>query len=170
MFDSGGDCATVPIASQGPGRAAAADMPALELARAERVASRALQPDDLAWLQDGFNAFLASGGKLPLERCLHLPTNERTLSRARRDHWLRQAWLALSDETSTWRRSERLAAEVQRFDSFRWRRWASLPEPPAGCSALERALFHAFRSHDRVPGTAMQLHNIAAQCRGRPAQ
>ena len=32
---------------------------------------------------------------------------------------------------------------------------------PANASELEAALFYAFRSCERIPGTAMQLHNIA---------
>ena len=137
----------------------------LELSRAHRVATDNVEPEDLDWLCRGFSAFLASGGKLPLERCLRLPTNERALRRARRDHWLRRAWLQLEGVSSSWRRSERLAAEVHRFHVAKWPRWSSLHQAPADASALEEALFEAFRSHERVPGTAMQLHNIAGHCR-----
>ena len=121
--------------------------------------------EDLDWLCRGFSAFLASGGKLPLERCLRLPTNERALRRARRDHWLRRAWLQVEGVSSSWRRSERLAVEVHRFHVAKWPRWSSLHQAPAEASALEEALFEAFRSHERVPGTAMQLHNIAGHGR-----
>jgi hypothetical protein len=133
-----------------------------ELDRAQRIANDCVEPDDIDWLCKGFSAFLASGGRLPLERCLHLPTNERALRRARRDHWLRRAWSDLQTEPSPWRRSEMLAAEVRRFESRKWARWSSLEQPPDGSSALESALFEAFRAHERVPSTAMQLHNIAA--------
>jgi hypothetical protein len=136
-----------------------------ELVRAHRVASDSLQREDIDWLCKGFSAFLASGGRLPLERCLHLPTNERALRRARRDHWLRRAWLELDPDVSPWRRSELLAAEVHRFQAGRWARWSGLEQVPAGSSALDAALFEAFRSHERVPSTAMQLHNIAGLCR-----
>ena len=137
----------------------------LELSRAHRVANDSLEREDLDWLCRGFSAFLASGGKLPLERCLRLPTNERALRRARRDHWLRRAWLQLDGVPSSWRRSERLAAEVHRFHVAKWPRWSSLPQAPSEASPLEEALFEAFRSHERVPGTAMQLHNIAGHRR-----
>jgi hypothetical protein len=137
-----------------------------ELVRAHRVAAECLQPEDIDWLCKGFSAFLASGGRLPLERCLRLPTNERGLRRARRDYWLRRAWLQLDTTLSSWRRSEVLAAELHRFQAGKWARWCALDEPPAGVSALDQALFEAFRSHERVPNSAMQLHNIAGLCRG----
>jgi hypothetical protein len=137
-----------------------------ELVRAHRVASDSLQPEDLDWLCKGFSAFLACGGRIPLERCLRLPTNERALRRARRDHWLRRAWLQVDPELSPWRRSEVLAAEVRRFQTAKWPRWQSMEEAPAGSAPLAVALFEAFRSHERVPCTAMQLHNIASPCRG----
>jgi hypothetical protein len=132
-----------------------------ELVRAHRVASDSLEPDDIRWLCKGFSAFLASGGKLPLERCLRLPTNERALQRAQRDHWLRVAWQQLDPAASSWRRSELLANEVHRFQ-VKWARWSQLTEPPAGARAVDQALFEAFRAHKRVPSTAMQLHNIAS--------
>lgn len=133
-----------------------------ELGRAHRVASDRLQPEDLRWLCKGFSAFLASGGKLSLERCLRLPTNERALQRAQRDHWLRVAWQLLDPAVSPWRRSELLAEEVRRFQAAKWVRWSQLGAPPSGARALDQALFDAFRSHERVPSTAMQLHNIAS--------
>lgn len=135
-----------------------------ELVRAHRVASDSLEREDIDWLKKGFSAFLASQGKVSLERCLHLPTNERALRRARRDHWLRRAWLQLGASLSSWRRSELLASEVRRFHSAKWPRWAVLEQPPLGISALDEALFEAFKSHERVPVTAMQLHNIAGHC------
>jgi hypothetical protein len=136
-----------------------------ELLRAQRVANDSVEREDLDWLCRGFSAFLASGGKLPLERCLRLPTNERALRRARRDHWLRCAWLQIDGASSSWRRSELLAVEVRRFHVGKWVRWSALDQAPPGCTALEESLFEAFRSHERVPGTAMQLHNIAGHCR-----
>ncbi len=135
-----------------------------ELIRAHRVASDSLEREDIDWLKKGFTAFLASEGKVSLERCLRLPTNERALRRARRDHWLRRAWLQLGAGLSSWRRSELLAAEVRRFHSAKWPRWAGREHAPTGISALDEALFEAFRSHERVPVTAMQLHNIAGHC------
>ena len=138
-----------------------------ELVRAHRVANDSLQREDLEWLCKGFSAFLANSGRVPLERCLHLPTNERALGRARRDHCLRRAWLELSAELSPWRRSELLAQELQRFQGGKWVRWCDLEQAPVGISAFDEALFDAFRSHDRMPSTAMQLHNIAGLCRER---
>ena len=132
-----------------------------ELARAHRIASGRIEREDLDWLCRGFSAFLGSGGKLPLQRCLRLPTNEPAVQRARRDHWLRRAWLLLDAAQSAWRRSELLAAEIQRFQTGKWLRWSGLDALPVSANALDIALFEAFRSHARVPSTAMQLHNIA---------
>jgi hypothetical protein len=134
--------------------------------RAYRVASKTLKREDIEWLCNGFSAFLANSGRVPLERCLRLPTNERALGRARRDDLLCTAWLETDPALSAWQRSEALAAEVRRFGARKWPRWSAMVAAPDGASAMDRALFEAFRSHERIPGTTMQLHNIAAQCRG----
>ena len=149
------------LEAQAQTAAEACPVPDKELVRAHRVANDSLQPEDIRWLRKGFSAFLASGGKLPLERCLRLPTNERALQRAQRDHWLRVAWQQVDATASAWRRSEMLANEVHRFQAIKWARWSQLSEAPAGARAVDQALFEAFRSHERVPSTAMQLHNIA---------
>ena len=136
-----------------------------ELGRAQRVASERFEPEDIRWLCKGFSAFLASGGKLSLERCLKLPANERALQRARRDYWLRAAWQLLDPAVSAWRRSELLAEEIRRFQAGKWARWSELGQPAADARTVDQALFEAFRSHQRVPATAMQLHNIASERR-----
>jgi len=141
-----------------------------ELSRAHRVARASLHGADIAWLCKGFSAFLASDGKIPLERCLCLPTNERGLRRARRDHWLRRAWLELDPSLSPWCRSQALAAEVHRFQTSKWARWSGLEGAPEGARKIDEALFEAFRCNERVPSTAMQLHNIAGHCRTQHAQ
>jgi len=137
-----------------------------QLTRAHRVASRNFGCEEIEWLCNGFSAFLANSGRVPLERCLRLPTNEHALSRAKRDALLCEAWLETDPTLSAWQRSEALAVEVRRFAARKWPRWSEMSEAPEGASAIERTLFEAFRSHGRIPGTTMQLHNIAAQCRG----
>jgi hypothetical protein len=132
-----------------------------EFERAQRVASGHVGAQDLDWLSKGFAAFLANGGALPLERCLRLPWKDGALRRACRDYWLRRAWKLAGHELSPWRRSEMLAAAVRGFSSRQWARWRGLQSPPPEASELETALFHAFRAAERVPATAMQLHNIA---------
>ncbi len=133
-----------------------------EFERAQRLARGQVDASDLQWLSKGFAAFLAGCGAVPLERCLRLPRKDSALRRACRNYWLRRAWEALGAQLSPWRRSEKLAAAVRDFDSRCWRRWRTLDEPPVGGSELEFALFQAFRSHERIPFTAMQLHNIAS--------
>jgi hypothetical protein len=132
-----------------------------ELERAHRVANGRVEPDDLRWLSKGFSAFLAGGGSLPLERCLRLLRNDSALRRAGRDYWLRRAWGVLCEGLSPWRRSETLAAAVRDFQSRKWPRWRMLQDPPLTASEIEMALFHASRVCERIPRTAMQLHNIA---------
>jgi hypothetical protein len=145
------------------GKSTIDDRPLLDegLDRAQRVANARIGADELAWLSKGFNAFLAAGGALPLERCLALPRNQYALQRACRDYWLRRAWESLDDNLSPWRRSERLAVMIRSFRSRRWPRWRALQEAPKFVGGVENALFHAFRCSQRVPQTAMQLHNIA---------
>jgi hypothetical protein len=129
--------------------------------RAQRLASGRFEAADVAWLCKGFSAFLAAGGALPLERCLGLPRNDCALRRACRDYWLRRAWQALDDDLSPWRRSEKLAAVVRKFRMGRWQHWRMLEDAPILASDVELAVFEAFRSSERVPQSAMQLHNIA---------
>ena len=133
----------------------------LELERAQRVASGQVEAQDLDWLGKGFSAFLANGGAIPLERCLRLPWKDGALRRACRDYWLRRAWKLIAGDLSPWRRSEALAEAVRGFEARHWARWRSLQTVPVDAAQLEVALFHAFRSSDRIPTTAMQLHNIA---------
>ena len=132
-----------------------------EFERAQRVASGQIGAQDLDWLSKGFAAFLANGGALPLERCLRLPWKDGALRRACRDYWLRRAWNLLGSDLSPWRRSEMLASTVRNFSSRQWIRWRSLQSAPQGAAELEIALYHAFRACERMPATAMQLHNIA---------
>ena len=141
----------------------ATDAPLLqeELERAQRVAVGQIGVQDLDWLSKGFSAFLANGGAVPLERCLHLPGKDRALRRACRDYWLRSAWKMTGGGLSPWCRSEMLAVEVRNFAARQWVRWRTLQSVPREASELEIALFHAFRACERIPVTAMQLHNIA---------
>jgi hypothetical protein len=132
-----------------------------ELERAQRVASGQVGAQDLDWLSKGFSAFLANGGTLPLERCLRLPWKDGALRRASRDYWLRRAWKLVGGDLSPWRRSELLAATVRGFSARQWGKWRSLQAVPPDASELDTALFHAFRACERIPATAMQLHNIA---------
>ena len=132
-----------------------------ELQRAHRVADGQLAAQDLDWLRKGFRAFLASGGSLPLERCLRLPRRRGALRRAARDYWLRRAWRLMDSELSPWLRSKALAAAVRSFRARQWVRWRCLNLPPCGITELESTLYQAFRSCEHLPMTTMQLHNIA---------
>lgn len=50
---------------------------------------------------------------------------------------------------------------MRSFANRQWVRWRGLQAMPPEAGELEAALYHAFRACDRVPTTAMQLHNIA---------
>jgi hypothetical protein len=143
----------------------AAPGPALdnELLRAHRVASDRLDQDDVTWLAKGFRAYLANKGRIPLERCLRLPANEAACQRAIRDYWLRLAWRRVPGELSPWCRSEGLSVAVRRFRATKWARWNESRALDVAGESLDEALFEAFRSHERIPSTAMQLHNIAQE-------
>jgi len=132
-----------------------------EFQRAQRVASGHLIPHDVQWLTKGFAAFLASGGSVSLERCLRLPCNDAAMRRACRNYWLGKAWSSLGHGASPWRCSELLALAIRDFRSQQWPLWRTLTRVPSDVSERQVALFHAFRSHERIPCTAMQLHNIA---------
>lgn len=144
-------------------RAAGGPLLDKELLRAQRVATDQLQQEDLDWLAKGFRAYLASEGRLPLERCLRLPTNDASRQRAIRDHWLRVAWKRVPGDLTPWCRSERLGDAINRFRATQWLRWKSLKTTSAAEGSMEAALLEAFKAHDRIPSTAMQLHNIAQQ-------
>jgi len=148
-----------------PGTSMEEFLPQEEFACAHRVASAQIGAQELSWLSKGFAAFLANGGAVPLERCLRLPSRDGGLRRALRDYWLRRAWRAIVGEISPWQRSEMLASAVRAFSSRQWSRWRAFAEAPADAGAVETALFHAFKACERVPTTAMQLHNIAHQRR-----
>ena len=89
------------------------------------------------------------------------PLLQEELERACRDYWLRSAWKMTGGDLSPWCRSEMLAVEVRTFAARQWVRWRTLQSVPPDASELETALFHAFRAYERIPVTAMQLHNIA---------
>lgn len=143
----------------------AAPSPALdnELLRAHRVASDRLDQEDVTWLAKGFRAYLTNKGRIPLERCLRLPANEAACQRAIRDYWLRLAWRRVAGELSPWCRSESLSVAIRRFRATKWARWNETRSLDVAADSLDEALFEAFRSHERIPSTAMQLHNIAQE-------
>jgi hypothetical protein len=134
-----------------------------ELLRAHRVASDNLDQDDVTWLSKGFRAYLANKGRIPLERCLRLPANEAACQRAIRDYWLRLAWRRVPGQLSPWCRSEGLASAIKRFRATKWARWNETNSLEVAADSLDEALLEAFRSHERIPSTAMQLHSIAQE-------
>ena len=119
----------------------------------------------------GFSAFLACGEETSSARRgdLHLPTNERACCVvARRDHWLRRAWMLLDGANS-------ILAEVGECLPLRSTGSKSRSGLVGPLSTTHRQVpmrqrrrcLAAFRSHRAVaPGTAMPGGcNIAGHCR-----
>jgi len=101
----------------------------------------------------------------PLEAALGLRGGPRTaLVQSRyteRNRALFEAWLAIPEpDLSPWGRSVRLEQEVQRFAQMMWPVWRDMSCPPEGASAMRAALWEAFRTGLKIPGTARQLDAI----------
>jgi hypothetical protein len=129
-----------------------------------RAAAGDFDDDVQSHLKAGLRLYLETGGTLPLERCLRLPTTPKGLCKAQRDYWLRRAWESL-DAPSGWSRSVSLAEEIKRFESRIWGRWREYDTPPEkNTSELSKTLFHAFRVGIDIPRTAVGIDKIV---RGR---
>ena len=57
----------------------------------EKLASGDMHPAALRWMSHGLALYFKAGGRVPLERLLHLATTPARLRRAQRNVWLRAA-------------------------------------------------------------------------------
>ncbi|MDZ4254845.1 MAG: hypothetical protein U1A72_19920 [Sulfuritalea sp.] len=128
---------------------------------ASNVAAGRIGPAEIAQLQKGFSGWLASGGAVPLETCLHLPQTVKGFARANRDAWLRRAW-QLTDANEPWLKSCALATELADFSARIWPEWKKGGGPPERASALRSALFMAMKTGARIPASSMRLHTICS--------
>jgi len=145
-------------------RAAAGDQEAVEAAAAVLIR--------------GLEAYFRAGERIPLERCVGLPSSPRAYHIARRDYWLCEAHDQLSAPTP-WKRSVALAEELARFRCVLWPAWRDLETPPPGSSMLRTCLFNAMKAaacassldgSTPMPDTARQLHNIVKRIDGEISQ
>lgn len=109
-------------------------------------------------------------GVMPLERFLQLPTGgaRRKLIEHRRNYWLTMAH-SLCDGDTPWKKSVRLADELDRFMTVLWPTWQAEEAAPEGSSYLRCALFNAMQAASQIPTdkglpamptTARMLHEI----------
>lgn len=116
------------------------------------------------------DGYFRLNGALPLERFLQLPTGgaRREIYLHRRNYWLTMAH-ALCEGDTPWKKSVRLAEEIERFLTFIWPAWEGLEMPPEGASQLRCALFSAMHNASQIqtdkglpamPATARMLHEI----------
>ncbi|ADC71743.1 hypothetical protein TK90_1234 [Thioalkalivibrio sp. K90mix] len=84
----------------------------------------------------------------------------RTLARERRDAHLRTA-LAACPGASTWAKATALGQAVRVFEGRRWQSWRTLDEPPARATLVERELWRAFRTGQRIPRSVPWLLRLA---------
>lgn len=113
------------------------------------------------WLQQGFGKWLRDGDTLGAFRCLSLPASPAAARRELRNRHLRRAALLIEAKTQ-WRRAGKLLAAVQKFDGHRWLIWRRLSSAPPHATALEAALFDAFKADPAkpMPGTKRGIYNI----------
>ncbi|MGE0082449.1 MAG: hypothetical protein AB7U81_14250 [Thiohalomonadaceae bacterium] len=115
-----------------------------------------------AWHLRGLAAVLAGeADSLDVALGLVHAGQERLSTRYRRlcrDAHLRAAW-ELLDEPTTWKRGNRLACEIRRFETRVWPRVRGMAEPPARLSALDGELFRAFTfcDDDKMPRSGRGL-------------
>jgi hypothetical protein len=119
--------------------------PAFPSAMFERVIADRLDDVTMRWLVGGFRKYDEHEGKLPLERCLRLPTAaQRRLSE--RNFWLR----SIGDLVGESRPVARAHGVARCLSTFMlrgpWREWKAVSMPPSDTGDLQRALFYAARA------------------------
>lgn len=122
------------------------------------LASGVADPAVDEWLRVGVRRYLVANGTITLEQALGLP--RRRPAQAIRDFWLAEA--ANHFTGTTWQRAAALADVVSIFELRHWPSWCDHKEPPAYADALQRALFHALKTGQKIPSTAQGLLKILA--------
>lgn len=133
---------------------------------AAAVQARRALPDDLAaWLGDGLQSWIDSGGRGSLDRALGLKGKGVRSLETRDAKRRRDAALAIAAEFShdgqsrpvDWR-ARYLAQAIQRFEARTWPRVRDHDHPPQRFGRLDRALFYARAANGRpLPTTAKYL-------------
>lgn len=138
------------------------------------MANMGTEPMDLAWcvaagqfnesvhdtLQRGFATFIDAGGKIPLERCLRLPTSTARFRLTQRDRWLVE--VARSTEgTTCWARSVAVSQDLDVFLSRgAWKVWRDMQDPPPGTNGLRVALFYTAKFNNGKGLSPKQVDRI----------
>lgn len=127
---------------------------------AANLAAGGADPTTLHWVQKGFAAWAASGGDIPLERCLRLPATPTRRRLMRRNLWILVA-SNLVEGPEGWANATQLAAELERFLSRGpWLAWRDLSNPPLDASDLRTALFHVAKTNNGESLSPKQIHRL----------
>ncbi|MCE3002535.1 MAG: hypothetical protein LW860_07525 [Xanthomonadaceae bacterium] len=127
---------------------------AADLARGEGAIDGAAA----AWIRDGLRAWLATGGAVPLHRCLELPGSIRAGRLARRDALIAEAAAELSASLGPYQRAGALAAVIAESGHHR----AAMRRGRAGqwARGLVIGLLFEAEQFAELPTTTKQLRNI----------
>jgi len=128
----------------------------MPLVYASQLAAGVNHPAIDAWLRAGVARYLTQNGSITLEAALGLP--RRRPAKAMRDFWLAAA--ANHFHGSSYKRAAALSAAANKFGLRTWPCWCKHEAPPVSADALEQALFHAFKTGLRMPGTAQGMLKI----------
>lgn len=126
--------------------------------------------EDIVYFRHAAKTWILSEGRIPFERCLHLPPTPDAFRRSKRDRWLCNAARQI-DAPTDWEVCTQLLAEWDRFLSRGpWREWRDETEPPAWATSLQRALFYASHFNRGNSLGERQLHRITRQVFLRKSQ
>lgn len=122
----------------------------------QRVCAGIEDPEAVAWLYAGVITHKRAGGKIRLERCLHLPATPQACARLVRDLYLADAIGLLSGNAAELARQ--IKTRRHKFDA--WHKRGGVPE---GADSLDLLLYEAYAAvaPDSLPASAKQLGRIA---------
>lgn len=121
-------------------------------------------PDALQTLWRASQEWLASGGELPLERFLRLPSTPAAVRKASRNLWIKRAAELIAPGANAFNQAARLEENLGIFISRgQWPIWRKAKEPPQDASALRRALFHIVRYNEGKGISARHISRIIAK-------
>lgn len=109
------------------------------------------------WLAS--QAWIRSGGVLPMQRYFGLLGTGASLAKTTRDIWLRKAAKGLAPGLTPFAQAHELADELEKFISRGpWRTWSNSAHPPKEASDLRRALFYVSKFHDGEQLSAQTIY------------
>jgi len=129
-----------------------------------KAAKLSAPPESAEWFADGVDGYFQWSGAL--DECLGLKPKRGQRSPRyqyqihQRDSYIRAAYNLIEGQ-HTYKRAEKLATEVLRFESLVWPNVKDLDYLPDHYSDLRKNLFNAFKTGISVPGSARRLWEIA---------